>query len=159
MDNENRNGISKFTIRVYAVITDENNRILLSDELHKGVKMTKFPGGGLEFGESTFECIKRESLEEFKQELIPGRHIYTTDFFQRAMFFDNTQVMSIYYEANFKDEIKFRTSSKPFDFPGEFDDNQSFRWKKISELTTDDVTFPIDKKVVKLIIEHKNDIL
>ena len=42
-----------FTVRVYGILKDSNNRILVSDEYIKGSYFTKFPGGGLEFGEGT----------------------------------------------------------------------------------------------------------
>ena len=31
--------------------------------------VTKFPGGGMEFGEGTIDCIKRECMEEFGEEV------------------------------------------------------------------------------------------
>ncbi len=104
--------INKFTIRVYAIIINENNEVLLSDEFQEGMKMIKFPGGGMEFGEGTFDCLEREAIEEFGQEIEVLEHFYTTDFFQQAMFKKEYQVMSIYYLAKFKDEIKFKISDK-----------------------------------------------
>ena len=58
------NQINKFTIRVYGIIINQKNEILISDEFQLGTKMTKLPGGGLEFGEGTIDCIKREFREE-----------------------------------------------------------------------------------------------
>ena len=53
-----------FVIRVYAIIVNENQEVLISDEFQPGIKMTKFPGGGLEFGEGTIDGLKRELREE-----------------------------------------------------------------------------------------------
>jgi hypothetical protein len=39
-----------------------------------------------------------------------------------------------------------------FDFDGEGDVLQSFRWINLEDLTEDDVTFPADKHVVKLLL-------
>jgi len=44
--------------------------------------MTKFPGGGLQFGEGTIDCIKREFREELGCEIGVLKHFYTTDYFQ-----------------------------------------------------------------------------
>ena len=41
-----------------------------------------------------------------------------------------------------------------FDFDGEGDVLQSFRWIDIADLREDDVTFPTDKYVVKLLLDN-----
>ncbi len=110
--------------------------------------MTKFPGGGMEFGEGPIDCIKRECIEEFGQEIEILEHFYTTDFFQKAMFFKNSQLISIYYLVKFKDKIQFKISDKPFDFDKSKNENQSFRWANLQNLSEDELTFPIDKLVL-----------
>ena len=45
-------------IRVYGIIINDENQVLLSDELRFGNAFTKFPGGGLEWGEGTKDCLK-----------------------------------------------------------------------------------------------------
>ena len=86
-----KNLINNFTIRVYAIIINNKNEILLSDEFQMGMKMTKFPGGGMEFGEGTIDCLKREAIEEFGQEIEVLDHFYTTDFFNRPGLKKNTR--------------------------------------------------------------------
>ncbi len=146
--------INKFTVRVYAVIFNGNNEILVSDEYHNKTKMVKFPGGGMEFGEGTIDTLKRESIEEFGQELEVLEHFYTTDFFQQAMFKKEFQVMSIYYKSKFKDPIQFKTTRKLFDFAKLEDEAQSFRWVPVNELNIDEITFPIDKRVAEMLIDE-----
>jgi ADP-ribose pyrophosphatase YjhB (NUDIX family) len=127
---------------------NNNNEILISDEFQLNTKMTKFPGGGLEFGEGPENCIRREIKEECNgQELINIRHYYTTGFYQKALFYENHQLISIYYLANLKLPIKFNISNQPFSFEKMENGNQSFRWTKIKDLKEDDFTFPIDKFV------------
>ncbi len=147
-----KNQINKFTIRVYAIIINNKNEILLSDEFQMEMKMTKFPGGGLEFGEGTIECLKREAIEEFGQKIEVIEHFYTTDFFQQAMFKNDYQVVSIYYLAKFIDKIKFKISDKAFDFKELKNESQSFRWQAIKKLKINDLTLPIDQKVAEMII-------
>jgi ADP-ribose pyrophosphatase YjhB (NUDIX family) len=143
-----------FVIRVYALIINDNNEVLLSDEYVLDTYMVKFPGGGLEWGEGTMDCLKREAMEEFGQEIEITGHFYTTDFFQEALFYENTQLISIYYFARFTDAIKFKISQKPFDFIEGVNGSQSFRWKNIADLNPDEFTFPIDKKVGEMLLRR-----
>jgi len=137
-----------FVIRIYGIIVNSNNEVLLSDEFQLGMKMTKFPGGGLEYGEGTIECLKREFREECNgQEIKNIKHFYTTDYFQKALFIENKQLLSIYYLADLLDPLKFKISERPFDFQEEKNETQSFRWAKIKSINQDEITFPIDKFV------------
>lgn len=139
-----------FVIRVYGIVMNNNNEVLLSDEFQLGIRMTKFPGGGLEFGEGTIEGLKREFIEECNgQEIKNIHHFYTTDFFQKALFYENKQLLSIYYLTELSDPIKFKVSERPFDFQEEKNGNQSFRWIKIKNINEGEFTFPIDKFVVE----------
>jgi 8-oxo-dGTP diphosphatase len=140
-----------FIIRVYAIIINENLEVLLSDEYVLDTYMTKFPGGGLEWGEGTMDCLKREAMEEFGQEIEITGHFYTTDYFQEALFYEEAQLISIYYFARFTEDIRFKISLQPFDFKEKLNGGQSFRWKKISEIGPEDLTFPIDKIVGEMI--------
>ena len=53
-----------FNIRVYGILINDKKQVLVSDEFIRGSYYTKFPGGGLEFGEGTRDCLKREFKEE-----------------------------------------------------------------------------------------------
>ncbi len=145
---------SKFTIRVYGLILNDRNEVLITDEFQLGMKMTKFPGGGLQFGEGTIDCLKREMMEECNQEIEHIQHFYTTDFYQKALFWDDLQLLSIYYLAKLKGQIQFKISEKSFDFPDLVNGNQSFRWVAVNQIIPDEFTFPIDKHVAHLLIEY-----
>ncbi len=147
---------SQFTIRVYALLMNHQNEVLVTDEFQLDMKMTKFPGGGLHFGEGTIDCLKRELQEECNQEITEIQHFYTTDFYQKALFWDDHQLLSIYYLAKVQEPIAFRISEKPFDFPEFKNGNQSFRWVAISQINPEEFTFPIDKHVALLLKEHLN---
>ena len=148
-----RADINKYIIRVYAIIINPDKEILISDEFQLNTLMTKFPGGGMNFGEGPLDCLKREAIEEFGQEIEILEHFYTTDFFQSTQFFNNAQLISIYYLAKFKDPIKFKISDKSFNFDEEKNGAQSFRWENIDRLDIKEFIFPIDKKVAELVKE------
>ena len=143
--------INQFNIRVYGLIINEKQEILLADEERFGMQMTKFPGGGLQFGEGTVDCLKREALEEFGQEIEVIRHFYTTDFYQKSFFHDNHQLISIYYMAKFSEPEKFRIAQKSFDFEPGLKEIVSFRYKKINELNEEELSFPIERHVLGLL--------
>lgn len=142
----------KFNVRVYGIVIDDG-KVLISDEEEYGIRFSKFPGGGLEYGEGLIDGLKREFIEECQAEIEIIRHFYTTDFFIQSAFNDS-QVLSVYYlvkplapfQLNFKDDI--------YDFDGSGDLLQAFRWRNLRELHPDDVTFPSDKRVVELILEE-----
>jgi 8-oxo-dGTP diphosphatase len=142
--------IKHFNLRVYALIINDGH-ILLSDEFVHDMKMTKFPGGGLYFGEGPADCLMREAIEEFGQEIEIVEHYYTTHFFQQALFYEDQQLISIYYMARFAEMPRFRISDKPFDFPELTNGSQSFRWAGISELSVNDFSFPVDRFVFNLL--------
>ena len=89
-----------FNVRVYGVLLDEEKRLLVSDEFIRGQYITKLPGGGLEIGEGTRDCLQREFKEETGLDVKVGEHLYTTDFFQISAFNQKDQIISIYYHVH-----------------------------------------------------------
>lgn len=145
-----KNKTGQFVIRVYGLIVNARSEVLVSDEFQLNQKMTKFPGGGLDFGEGTIDGLKREFMEECNgQPLKNITHYYTTDFYQKALFFDHCQLISIYYMAEPDGPLLFRISEKAFDFEKLENGNQSFRWVKIKNISSDEFSFPIDKFVAE----------
>ncbi|WP_113661568.1 NUDIX domain-containing protein [Pedobacter nanyangensis] len=140
--------MSYFNIRVYGLLINQDQEVLLSDEFEVGMYFTKFPGGGLELGEGLIEGLKREFMEECNAEIAVDRHFYTTDFYEKSSF-NESQVISIYYLVKPVGTLQLNFKAEAFDFDEGL--AQSFRWKKINELTEDDVTFRTDKTVVKLL--------
>lgn len=150
--------MSDFSIRVYGILMDDNKRVLVSDEYIRGMLITKFPGGGLEFGEGTRDCLAREFMEELNLKVEVGKHIYTTDFFQISAFNNKYQIISIYYEAFALEPIAAPLRENPFDF----DEQQMAIYQKTGEIETprfvhwhefgsEQLTLPIDKIVADMV--------
>ena len=145
--------MSKFNVRVYGLLINEHQEILVSDEQEYGMRFTKFPGGGLEYGEGMTDGLKREFVEECNAEVEVLSHFYTTDFFVKSAFNDS-QVICVYYMVKNIAPLELNFKTNVFDFDGEGDVLQAFRWMKLSEITEDDFTFPIDKYVAGLLIKN-----
>ncbi|MES2873219.1 MAG: NUDIX domain-containing protein [Bacteroidota bacterium] len=146
-----------FNVRVYGLLINDKGQILLSDEEEHGFRFSKFPGGGLEYGEGLIDALKREFAEECQVEIEIMEHFYTTDFFIKSVF-NESQVISIYYIVKPLAELMLNFKEKIFDFDAEGDLLQAFRWKDITSLEMSDVTFPTDQKVIELLKEkwHKD---
>ncbi len=148
--------MSLFNVRVYGLLFDSDKRLLVSDEFIRGNYFTKLPGGGLEFGEGTRDCLKREFMEETGLEVEIGEHIYTTDFFQISAFNNKDQIISIYYSVKAKEPILLDCKTKPFDFaPHQTADpngeSEVFRWIEWNDLSEETMSLPIDKAVMRKI--------
>ncbi|MCH2215300.1 MAG: NUDIX domain-containing protein [Flavobacteriales bacterium] len=116
----------------------------MSHEKINDFSFTKLPGGGLEFGEGPKDCVIREFKEETGLVVDVARHFYTTDFFVASAFDKSHQVISIYYVVIPKQIL---TLDKLFSL----ENNHEFEWKALDQLSTEDFTFPIDKRLVKSI--------
>lgn len=149
-----------FNVRVYGILKNEKRQVLLSDEFIRGKYYTKFPGGGLEFGEGTRDCLKREFKEEMNLDVQIEEHIYTTDFFQMSAFNPEHQIISIYYFVKPLEEITAPLRGKEFDFDenqmkiyNERNEIETFRFIDWDHFSAESVTLPIDKIVASVIKE------
>ena len=144
----------KFNVRVYGLLIDNEQNVLVSDEEEQGIRYSKFPGGGLEFGEGLIDALKREFIEECDLQVEVLSHFYTTDFFVDSAF-GGGQLISVYYLVKALQDFKFKISTCEFDFEGQLGESkQCFRLVNIKDLHEDSVTFPVDQHVIKLIKEQ-----
>lgn len=140
--------MSYFNVRVYGLVINANDELLLSDEQEKGRNFTKFPGGGLELGEGLVDALKREFIEECNAKIVVHSHFYTTDFYEQSSFNDS-QIISIYYIVQVLEPLQVPIKTVAFDF--EEGIKQSFRWVSLNMIEETDVTFKTDRVVVGLL--------
>lgn len=152
--------MKKFNVRVYGILLSDTKQVLVSDEYIRGAYYTKFPGGGLEFGEGTRECLKREFKEEMNLDISVGEHIYTTDIFQMSAFKPDDQLIAVYYFVKPLEAFKVPLKTLAFDYDEDqlqlYTKNQqieSFRFIDWANFSADEITLPIDKIVSTLLIE------
>ncbi len=123
--------IDKINVRVYATIVKDNKVLVLHEE-YVGEQLMKFPGGGLEFGESVLECVQRELDEELNIKVKNIEHLYTQEDFLVSKFRNSEQLLTIYYLAEMVEEnellimdpciekiewVSLETEENPFPLP------------------------------------------
>ena len=132
----------RFNIRVYGIWI-ANKRLLVNEEIIRGQRVIKLPGGGLELGEGTIEGLKREWMEELGLEIEVREHFYTTDFFQQSAY-DNSQVVSIYYLVAADTTASILNNEA----------NERTFWMQLEDVCADTFTLPIDRHVGALLQQH-----
>lgn len=138
-----------FNIRVYGILIRNQAQVLVTDEYLNSLSFTKFPGGGLEFGEGLKDCVIREFLEELNLPIKVVDLFYLTEHFQRCAFNKNDQILSIYYRVEASEEDLHKLLNKDSEIGKERP-----KWIALKELNPDLFRFPIDKKVVLKLQEH-----
>lgn len=134
----------RFNLRVYGIIVNADNAVLVADEMRFGRAFTKFPGGGLEWGEGFHDALKREIREELNLDCVVMDLFYMNDFFQASAFRADDQLISFYFRVALNDfnDVPVTDHSWPLTEEGE-----KFRWLPLEEIDESQFTFPIDKIV------------
>ncbi|HRN47007.1 MAG TPA: NUDIX domain-containing protein [Niabella sp.] len=140
-----------FNVRVYGILINEAKQVLVSDEriYNRNLEITKFPGGGLELGEGTLDCIKREFKEELNIDIEIVKHLYTTDFFQQSAFHDDHQIISIYYIVKPIMPLFIPVNNGLPEYPDKV--GEIFRFIDWDFFNEDIMSLPIDKIAVKIL--------
>lgn len=138
--------MTRFNLRVYALIINEFKEILISDEYRFGKFFSKFPGGGVEHNEGIQEALFRELEEELKLQASKASFYYFNEFHQ-ASAFDNSNLVAFYYLMNIqKKELELPLEAYAIPFAQE---TEKQRWIALRELKVSDLTFPIDQIVLE----------
>lgn len=147
-----------FNVRVYGLLL-HHNRVLISDEWIKGALYSKFPGGGLEWGEGTRDCLKREYQEELQLEVTVDDHFYTTDYFQPSAWNPQHQIISIYYLVTpataLPPALVTANLENGFTLPAADSSGERFRFVPIDDILPSIITLPIDKVVAQLLVTQR----
>lgn len=133
--------ITNFNIRVYGLLINDKDQIIISSESYKNQILTKFIGGGLEKGEGLKSALEREFMEEVDLPIHVGELFYINDFFQPSYFNSSDQIISVYYYVTPKnwDVLSRKIASN--------DLNQILNWENINNFKADSLSLPIDQIV------------
>ncbi len=78
--------MEKFNLRVYGLLVNDLGQVLISDEYRNDYAFTKFPGGGMEFGEGFKQTLKREFQEELNIDVEVGDLFYFNEILSGISF-------------------------------------------------------------------------
>lgn len=113
---------NRLRVRVCGLCWDGDRLLLVN---HQGVSGEDFwapPGGGLEFGESVHDCLRKEFVEETGLSVAPGRFRFACEFIQAPLhaielFFDVTETGGTLIKGDDPElpiikEVRFMTPSE-----------------------------------------------
>ncbi len=143
MEVNNMDKLTGFNIRVYAICVNEDKFLVLHENNYAGKKLCKLPGGGLEFGESTIECLKREFKEELNVTIEIIEHLYTQEEFIEPLVKENKQLFIVYYVVKI-----LNISDLHINIP----DIEKSEWIDFNKESP--LTLPLDKKALNIFVQR-----
>lgn len=133
----------KVITRVYGFIIHEDE-ILISEEFHYNTFMRKFPGGGMEEGETPDSCLKRELKEELDLDLTIEDCIYTIPQPVTSVFNEALLVRCIYFKVRVIPEM-IKLYREEYDLPSS-NGEERFKWVKLQSFENNELTFNTDRE-------------
>ena len=123
----------------------------MSDEYQFDTFFTKFPGGGVQYGEGIIDALKREFKEELNAEITSSEFLFFNDFFQESLFHKNVQVICFYYIVKCSDithlgREKYETPMR--------EKGEKQRWIQCATLNPEILRFPTDRMALKALKER-----
>lgn len=108
----------------------------------------KFPGGGLEWGEGTTACLRREALEELGQPVEVERLVHVSQRAHISSFDPNQQVIAVHYAARLEGEVGFEDDGVLDDVFGKRVPmmHQRLGWRDVHSLETREFQFASDRE-------------
>lgn len=145
--------MKSFNVRVYGLLKNDRDEVLITDEFRFNHAFTKFPGGGLEFGEGLADGLKREFLEELTLEIEVGELFFVNDFYQESAFNPHHQLLIFYFWVSTQNWQNIPVNEKKQIL---IEDGEMPRWIPLKNISAETMTFPLDKMVaekIKIIIQ------
>ena len=139
--------------RVYGILINDRQEVLVSDEFRFGIYFRKFPGGGIEKKEGIIDALKREFEEELNASILSYEFLFFNDYFQQSAFDPEVQVTCFYYIVTCN-EID-RLGLKKYDLPLT-KDGECQKWISLETLKDSDLSFPIDQHALRCLKKKLN---
>ena len=145
------NPAGRFNVRVYMLLlrqVGQTRQVLVSYERLPMGGVMKFPGGGLEWGEGTAACLRREALEELGQPIHVRALVHVSQQTHISSFDDNHQVLAVHYESELAGEVDFEDDGCMEDVFGKKVAlmHQSLGWRDVEGLDPSEFRFASDRE-------------
>ena len=146
------NAEGRFNVRVYMIVTRDNAHggqdVLVSYERLPLGGVMKFPGGGLEWGEGTTACLRREALEELGQPIDVDRLVHVSRRAHISSFDSNQQVLAVHYAARLTGEVMFEDDGEMEDVYGKNVPmmHQRLGWRDVKSIEPAHFRFASDRE-------------
>lgn len=155
----------RFNVRVYMMVSrhhpDSGERqILVSYERLPMGGVMKFPGGGLEWGEGTTACLRREALEELGQPVVVESLVHVSQRAHVSSFDSNQQVVAVHYAANLEGPVAFEDDGQLEDVFGKRVPmmHQRLGWRDVKSLQGKDFHFASDREAWEAWLAQTEDL-
>ncbi|MBK8444885.1 MAG: NUDIX domain-containing protein [Sphingobacteriales bacterium] len=142
-----------YNVRVYGILI-ENDCLLVSDEVYKGMQMTKFAGGGVVLGEGLEAALCREFEEEHHLSVGVERVFYVNTFLQLSAFNPQEQLIALYFFIKTETAVVADISATPFVFGAKVQNAQRLRWLPLKALEVEQFTFPTDRQAAREVLRY-----
>ncbi|MDG1674981.1 MAG: tRNA (5-methylaminomethyl-2-thiouridine)(34)-methyltransferase MnmD [Flavobacteriales bacterium] len=143
----------RLNVRVYMMVTRQEPstgklQVLVSYERLPMGGVMKFPGGGLEWGEGTTACLRREALEELGQPVEVERLVHVSQRAHISSFDPNHQVIAVHYEARLEGPVEFEDDGVLEDVFGKRVPmmHQRLGWRDVHSLGAREFQFASDRE-------------
>jgi 8-oxo-dGTP diphosphatase len=125
---------NKIRVRICGLCIIDNKLLLIN---HNSITNTNFwapPGGGLNFGESAKDCLKREFMEETGLVVEPGNFLFACEFIKHPL-----HAVELFFKVEpLTSHLKIGTDPEPGS-PAIIKDVKFRSWKEIQAIPPEEV--------------------
>ena len=137
--------MKRYTHRIYGFLQRPTGEVLVALERFKGRPLIKFPGGGLEWGESHAECLIREFQEELNLDIHVGDCVFFNDFPVISAFDADVYVQAFFYRVKALEDTGLEALDVVDTWEVPQENGEQFMWVKPEDLDPARFTYAIEQ--------------
>lgn len=137
--------MKRYTHRIYGFLQRPTGEVLVALERFKDRPLIKFPGGGLEWGESHTECLIREFLEELRLDIRVGDCVFFNDFPVISAFDADVYVQAFFYRVEALEDADLETLDVVDTWEVPAENGEQFKWVRPEDLDPARFTYAIEQ--------------
>ena len=142
--------MKRYTHRIYGFLQRPTGEVLVALERFKGRPLIKFPGGGLEWGESHAECLIREFREELSLDIRVGDCVFFNDFPVISAFDSDVYVQAFFYRVKALEDKGLEALDVVDTWEVPQENGEQFMWVKPEDLDPARFTYAIEQAATRV---------